>query len=45
MLCCSNFGYFVYNPIIETVLDHRAGMKEGKTEKATALKKLRGILT
>lgn len=32
MPCCSNFGYFVYNPIIETVQDHRAGMKEGKVK-------------
>lgn len=32
MQCYSNLGYFVYNPIIETVEDHRAGTKEGRTE-------------
>lgn len=41
--CCFNFGYFVYNPIIETVEDHRAGWKEGRAQ--TKLKpKFEGIL-
>lgn len=40
MPCCSHFGYFVYNPIIETVEDHTAGMKEDRT-----LTKLKAVIS
>lgn len=37
MVCCFNFGCFVYNPIIETVKDHREGGQSSDMEVETVI--------